>query len=120
MVSPNCTSSVDICMMRVAGLSATGAPLPGAHGYRTDIVEQAKLGTTNDTVNEIIRRNGCGSIMTRVPQTVTIKGSTFSVDLTKWERPLIQLLVGGTLLTSSANSAGWKAPSIADGQANPV
>src|SRR5213592_4628110 len=100
MVSSQCLASVDICMLRVAGLTATGAPRSGGFGYVTDELETAKLGTTNDEINEQIRRNGCGAIVTRIPKQVSVKGSSFSVDLTKWERPLIQLFCGGTLLSS--------------------
>lgn len=119
MVSTECLASVDICMLRVAGLSSTGAPQSGAHGYITDELETAKLGTTSDTINEQIRRNGCGRITTRIPQQVSVKGSSFSVDLTKWERHLIRLLCGGTVLTSTV-SVGYKAPALDDGPANPV
>lgn len=120
MVANQCLASVDICLMRVAGLASTGAPQSGAHGYVTDILETAKLGTTNDEINESIRRNGCGQIVTRIPKQVSVKGSSFSVDLTKWERDLIKLFCGGTVLTSGGNSVGYKAPALADGQAPPV
>lgn len=120
MVSSDCLASVDICMMRVAGLTATGAPQAGAHGYRTDSVEQAKIGTTDDTINEVLRRNGCGQIVTRVAQQVSVKGSSVSIDLTKWERDLIQLMVGGLAMTTSGHTGGWRAPALSDGPPNPV
>ncbi len=73
-----------------------------------------------DTVNEVLRRNGCGTIVTRVAQTDSVKGATFQVTLTKWERDLIHLLVGGSVMTSGGNTVGWKAAHLSDGPPNPV
>src|SRR5690348_11707073 len=101
MVSTDCLASVDICMMRVASLTAGGIPRQGSHGYITDDIESAKIGTTDDTINEVLRRNGCGQIVTRVAQRVAVKGSAFSVDLTAWHRDLIAMLVGGEVFTTS-------------------
>lgn len=122
MVSPSGSlASVDICRMRVAQLTAAGVPVPGtASGWVTDVVETARIGTTNDTINESIRRNGCGTIMTRIPQIVTVKGSSFSVDLTKWERHLIKLMCGGTVFTISGVPGGYMSPAFDDGQPAPV
>jgi hypothetical protein len=119
MASPDCLASVDICMLRVAQLTATGAPRTGAFGVVTDAIDNVKIGTTNDTVNEFIRKNGCGSIVTRIPDQTVVKGSSFSVDLTRWDRDLIRLLCGGVTLTNSGHSAGYKSPKFADGVPNP-
>lgn len=121
MVSADCTSVVDCCAMRVALLTAAGIPLAGAnHGYFTDSAIQAKIGSVDDTINEVLRRNGCGQIITYVPPQVAVKGSTFSVDLSRWDRALLQLLVGGLLMQTSGHNAGYRAPKLADGQSAPV
>lgn len=115
MTSPDCTAVVDCCALRVSQLTEAGIPRAGAHGYYSDSAIQAKIGTTNDTVNEILRRNGCGTIITRVPPLVSVKGSTFSVDLSRWDRDLIALLAGGTVFANSGARAGYMAPKLADG-----
>lgn len=121
MVASDCLASVDICMMRVTGLTSTGFTQPGLFGYATDSVELAKIGTTNDTINEVLRRNGCGSIVTRVPQQVAVKGSSVSIDVTKWERDLIQLMCGGdTIIAPGGHTGGYTAATLADGPPNPV
>lgn len=119
MVSNDDLASVDVCMLRVAGLTSTGAPQSGLHGIKTDSLEKAQIGTTDDTVNEVLRRNGCGTIVTNIPAQVTVKGSSFSIDLTKWDRDLIKLLCGGVVLQNSSHSAGYKAPKLADGVTDP-
>lgn len=115
MVASDCLASVDICMMRVAQLTAVGVPRAGAHGYKTDALETAKIGTTDDTVNEVLRRNGCGTIVTVVPQQVSVKGSALSIDLTKWERDLIALLCGGLPMVTGGHTAGYRSPFLSDG-----
>lgn len=120
MVSTDCLASVDICALRVAGLTATGVPRPGAFGYYTNQVETAKIGTTNDTINQVLRRNGCGTIVTSIAQQVSVSGSQISIDLTKWERDLIQLLVGGLAMVSSGHTGAYRAPYLSDGPPNPV
>jgi hypothetical protein len=119
MVSFDDLASVDVCMMRVAGLTSTGAPQTGTHGIKTDSMETVKIGTTDDTINEVLRRNGCGRIVTNIPEQVSVKGSSFSVDLTKWDRDLIKLLCGGTTLTDGGHTKGYKAPKLADGVPDP-
>jgi len=115
-----CTSSVEVCALRVAQLTDAGAPQAGPHGYYTDSPISVKAGPVNDTVAEKIARNGCGSIITRVPPVTTIKGSTFEVVLSRWERFLIHLLTGGSLLTISGQAgAGIRAPLLADGEPPP-
>lgn len=120
MVATDCLASVDICLMRVAQLTAAGAPRTGAHGYVTDKLETAKIGTTSDTVNALLRRNGCGQIVTTRPAVVSVSGSQFSVDLTAWERDLIALLCGGTPISSGGHTLGYKSPLLADGATLPV
>lgn len=120
MVSSDCTGSVGVCALRVAQLTTGGVPQAGSFGYYTNIPIQVKAGLTNDTQNEQIQRNGCGTIMNRVPPITTPKGSTFSVDLSKWERSLIKLLIGGTTFTTSGHIGAWRAPFIADGEPLPV
>lgn len=120
MVSPDCTGVVDICMMRVAGLTAAGVPKPGAFGYKTDQIETCKIGTTDDTINEQIRRNGCGRIVSSIAAQTSVKGSAFSVDLTQWDRELIQLLVGGLVMRTGGHAAAWRAPSLDDGPPLPT
>jgi hypothetical protein len=120
MVSPDCLAAVDVCFLRVAQLTPAGVPKPGNFGYLSDSLIQAKIGTTNDTVNEIIRRNGCGQIITHVPQQVSIKGSTISFDLSRWDRDLLWLLTGGTRLIDSGHTSGLRAPYLSDGQVLPV
>lgn len=115
MVSSDCLASVDLCFLRVAQLTAVGVPKPGSFGYKTDSPETAKIGTTDDTINEVLRRNGCGKIITVVPQQVSVKGSAISFDLTKWERDLIALLCGGLAMTTGGHTAGYRAPALADG-----
>lgn len=119
MVSTDDLASVDVCMLRVAGLTSTGAPKTGLHGIRTDAFETVKMGTTDDTVNEVLRRNGCGRIVTHIPAQVSVSGSSFSIDLTNWDRDLIQLLCGGVVLQDAGHSAGYKAQKLADGVSDP-
>lgn len=120
MVSSDCLASVDLCFLRVAGLTSGGVPRAGSHGYKTDLIETAKIGTVDDTINETIRRNGCGEIVNRVAAVTSVKGSACSFDLTAWERDLIALLIGGTTGVSSGHTIAWRAPAAADGPPDPV
>jgi hypothetical protein len=120
MVSPDCLASTDMCFTRVTQLLDTGHPKAGLFGYKTDSTIQAKIGPTNDTVNEIIRRNGCGQIITHVPQQVSIKGSTVSFDISRFDRDLIWLLTGGTRFVKSGHTIGLRAPFLSDGPSLPV
>jgi hypothetical protein len=121
MVSPDCLAAVDVCALRVARLTAAGIPRAGSgNGYVSDSMIQAKIGTTNDTVNEVLRRNGCGQIITHVPQIVSVKGSTISFDLARWDRALLAMLVGGIVMLDSGHNSGYRAPFLTDGPPDPV
>jgi hypothetical protein len=119
MASGNQLASVDLCAMRVAQLHSDGSIKAGAFGFVTTSITQAKIGTTNDTVNEVIRRNGCGTIVTTVAAQTLVKGSAFSVDLTVWDRELLQLMCGGTVLRKAGAASGYKSPKLLDGQSDP-
>lgn len=120
MVSSDCLASVDVCAMRVAGLTSAGVPIAGSHGYFTTNIDNAKIGTTNNTINQVLRTNGCGTTVTTIPAVVTVSGSQVSIDLLKWERDLIQLLCGGTAMVSSGHTGAYRSPALADGAPNPT
>lgn len=119
MVSNDCNSSVEVCALRVAQLTSAGAPKAGLYGYYSNSPISIKAGPTNDTQAEKIAKNGCGTTITRIPPITTIKGATFSVDLSRWDRALIWLLTGGTLFSNSSARAGIRSPYVADGEALP-
>ena len=80
-----------------------------------------KWSPTYDTVNEQVQRNGCGVIDNFIPATSIPKGAQFSIDLTKWERYLLNLMLGGTIFTVSAHAGGAiRGPFASDGQPLPV
>lgn len=120
MVSSDCLASVDICAMRVSQLTAAGKPQAGSFGYYTTNVDSCKMGTTSDTIAKVLRRDGCGRIVTLVAAQPNVSGSAFSIDLLKWERDLISLMTGGTTFTTGGHTAGWRSSFLSDGVPLPV
>jgi hypothetical protein len=119
-MTAECTAVVDCCAIRVAQLTEAGIHKVGAWGYISDSQIQCKIGSEFDTINEVIVKNGCGTIITRVPPVQAVKGSTFSVDLARFDRDLLWLLVGGVRFISGGNTMGWQQALLADGQPAPV
>lgn len=120
MVSSDCTAVVDICAMRVSQLQNTGKPQAGNFGYFTTNVDTCKMGTTSNTIAEVIRRNGCGTITTHIAAQPSVSGSAFSIDLLAWERDLIALMCGGLAMVTSGHTGGYRAPALLDGVPLPV
>jgi len=121
MATNECTSVVDVCMLRVAQLTTGGAKVVGAKtGYITDNTISADIALTVKAGAVFDQVNGCGTVITHVEEPDTITGGTVKLIFSRYERELFLLLAGGTLFADgSGNSGGYQVQKIADGAPAP-
>ncbi len=122
MATTECTSVVDVCMLRVSQLTTGGAKVVGAKtGYITDNTISADIALTVKAGAVFDQVNGCGTVITHVEEPDTITGGTVKLIFSRYERELFFLLAGGTIFADgSGNTGGYQVQKIADGAPAPV
>lgn len=122
MAITECTSVVDVCMLRVAQLTVGGVHVPGSTtGYISDQVISADIALTVKAGAVFDQINGCGTVITHVEEPDTITGGTVKLIVAHYERELFYLLAGGTLYTDgSGHAGGYAVQTIEAGTPAPV
>jgi len=126
MASPHSYSTLQLLAMRVAKLTAIGAPLTGANnGYVTSTPISAKLGIEKEEGEEFTVKNGVGSICATYKDWDRIKRATLSLELCELDLELIGFLCGGSVLRDlagpgSGNAIAWLASDYNDAAPAPV
>jgi hypothetical protein len=113
-VTSTCITSLDLCAIRAAALSATGVPLAGAtYGYTSAAPIRLQVGVQTEAGAAGTLRNGCGLLMLvyRNPDQVT--GVELSLDLCQLDADLLSLMTGARLYNDGAgNAVGLQAPQV--------
>lgn len=126
MASPHSYSSLQLLVMRIAKLTATGAPDTGAtNGYVTNIPISATLGIEKEEGDEFTVKRGDGVVCSTYKDWDRIKRATLSLELCELDLELIGFLAGGTVLRDLAgagvgNAIAWRASDYNDAKPNPV
>lgn len=122
-MAEHCYGSLQVCALRVAALTAGGAPDPGVdNGYVSDAIIQATIGVEVEEGDELILKNGCGALCQTFKDTDRIKRATVDLELCQLDAELIQLLIGGDLFsdTGTGDTIGYQLPFVADAAPNGV
>lgn len=114
MAESTCYTSVDICALRVAKLTAAGAPDTGAdNGYVTDAT--ISLGITVEVRDgeELEQINGCGAICATLKEPDKVKRVSLDLDLCQLDAFLIEFLTGAsTFVDGSGDAIGQQLPAV--------
>lgn len=115
MTNQTCHGSLNLCALRVASLTATGAPNVGASkGYCTDASIKLDVQIELEEGAELTQKNGCGALKNYFKGDDKIKAVTLGLELCQLDSELIQFLTGGTLFTSAGTTIGMRLPLAAD------
>lgn len=121
MSNPTCFSSLQACAIRVAKLTAAGAPSAGAsNGYVTDALISLQVSVELTEGDEFEQKNGCGAICATFKDCDHIKRLSLSMDLCQLDAYLIEFLTDADLFSSGGNPIGWQYPSVTAGCPNGV
>lgn len=121
MADEFCYTPLQVCALRVAKLTNTGAPDPGvSNGYISDALIQADLGIELEEGDDFTLKNGCGSSCATFKDCDKIKRATIEMELCQLDSELLSLLIGGTLFSDSGDTIGMRVPQLADACPNGV
>lgn len=120
MTSPTCYQSLDICALRVTRLnSSTGSPVVGSGNAvisNAPIKLEVKLDLEKG--DDLVQKNGCGSIASAFHDRDRIKSLNLSMDLTQLDAYLLELMTGAQVFSSGGNPIGFQSYAVgADGPA---
>lgn len=115
MAGPHCFGSIQCCFLRWAAVTSAGAPSAGAqNGYVTDAIIQLGVGIELKEGVDAEQTNGCGALCQTFRTPDRIKRTTLSTELCQLDSALIQLMVGGSVITSGGNVMGYELPTVDD------
>lgn len=117
MGEPVCWGTKDVCRVRVARLSASGAPDDGAsNGYVTDALISIAKSTVVEAGEDEVKRNGCGVTCQQARTDDVVIGSDITLTLCTLDPQLLELMIDGTLFVDAGTSEvmGMKEPSPGD------
>lgn len=106
-----CTGSLQACRLRVARLSADGAPAAGVNNlYVTDALIQINWKVVLKTGAQIDVENGCGDICLTYQGRDRVKSVDLDMQLCVLDAELIELLTGSNLIVVDGDNVGWSLP----------
>lgn len=123
---PHCFGSLQVCRIRVAKLTAGGAPLTGAtNGYVSSALVQMTLGVELSEGADLEVKNGCGEICQTFKDCDKIKRLNLGLQLCQLDSILISYMTSGTNIvdlggTGVGNSIGFEFPGTTDACPNGV
>lgn len=119
MTTPTCYSSVDVLRIRVALLTAAGAPDDGSeHGYVSNGISVQRNAVIEEG-DEFVQKNGDGSLCQVYRGCDKIKGVDITLQVCEADDQFSQLCIGGDLF-GTATVIGSQWPDFDDACAAPV
>lgn len=113
MSNPICFGSLQACAIRLAKITAAGAPDVGAsNGYVSDALISLQVSVELTEGDEFEQKNGCGAICQTFKDCDRIKRLSLSMDLCQLDANLIEFLTDADLFSSGGNPIGWQFPSV--------
>ena len=110
-MASTCVSVLDVCAIRVAKLTESGAPLPGAlNGYVSDAPITLSVTLTLEDGDDLVLKNGCGNIAATYQSPDLIKGVELNLELTDLDAELLGLLTGSTVFMDGGDAIGGALP----------
>lgn len=121
MGTPICYASKDIVRIRIAELTAAGAPRNGAgHGYVSDATVSVQRTPRVDAGAQTVQRNGAGTVCQYVSDCDTIVGQDLVVALCTNDLKLISMMTGAYAPADGTGTMGYLERGLNDGCPDPV
>lgn len=121
MPSPICYASRNLLRIRVAKLTATGAPLSGANnGYVSNAAVEIQRTPRVEAGEQALQRNGNGEVCQQAQECDTIVGQDLTMQICTNDLALIGMLTGALVPTDGSGVMGYLERGSDDGCANPV
>lgn len=115
MAGTICGTPVQVCMLRVAKLEPNGVPKPGPGNlYVTDSIIRLSAEPEIAEGEDFEQKNGCGAVCVSFKDCDRIKRINLELQVCTHDPELTEMLVGGLLLKSGANTRGYAFPSVGD------
>lgn len=113
--------SLQVCLLRVAMLEASGAPAVGAdNGYVSEGTISVDIGIELSDDVDLEQINGCGNVCQAYFKQGAIKRATADLVLCELDIQIAQLVIGGALKAAAGTPLGWEYPKINDAPQNGV
>ena len=113
MANIDCAASLQLCALRVARLEPDGVPDPGAGNvYTTDALILLTPTAVYTEGDDLEQKNGCGSVCISFKDCDRFKRVDAELQLCAPDPELHELLLGGDLITSGANTIGFAMPEV--------
>lgn len=111
-IANDCRAWVQGCALRVTRLADDGSPIAGANNlYVTDAMTQLGVATVKKDGDEFEVPNACGSICVNYKAPDTYKRLDVTLGLCIRDPQLLEILAGGTTLTSGG-AVGYAYPAL--------
>lgn len=116
-----CTSSIQVCALRIAKLSTAGVPVVGEESMVvTDALIKVDYKFTIKAGQKIDVENGCGGTCVTWQDDDTIDGVTLDINLCSLDDDLIVLATGATPVVIGDVVRGFAVPAVGTKLANRV
>lgn len=107
------SGSVHALRLRVCRLDATGVPVVGASSmYTTGTLIDISSNPTYSDGDSIEQKNGSGEICLAYKEPDVLTGGEMKMTICTPDPELLELLLGGAVITSGGNSIGYSAPRV--------
>lgn len=108
----DCLPQVAACVIRVARLDGAGVPQPGASNlYVSDALTKLTRTPLYEDGDEIKQKNGCGAVCLDYKSAPSYLREDATLELCSPDPELMQMLIGGAVLTSGVR-VGQAGPPI--------
>lgn len=115
-----CVNTIQSCAQRYAGLTSTGSPFTGLHGYQTNSLIDATITPETEPGQEDTIKNACGNVCAVFEECDRLKSITLEINVCSLEPDLFTLLAGGRSFTSGGFTQGIEFPLPTDACNNGV
>lgn len=120
-MAQDCFSSLDICAIRVAQLTAAGAPNSGAtNGIVSNGMVKLQVALNIDKGAEFVQKTGCGDIAISFKEPDRLKNTALTLELAILDLLLLQAIAGVSLFTHASSSPSGTQNSAVGFQLPPV
>ena len=100
-----CVGSLQVCRIRVAGLTAGGLPDAGEDtGYSSDAIIQANVNVELEAGDDFVLKNGCGNLCQTFKDVDRVKRVNLDMEFCQLDSELVGLLVGAETFYDQAEA----------------
>lgn len=108
-----CVHTLQFCRIRLARLDSNGVPSPGADNLYVSDQQISLAVTLNELAGvDFTQPTGCGEIAYSFQEPGKVKNLDLVLNLATADPELVQLLIGGDLITSGGEVIGFALPAV--------